>query len=196
VVVAFPDTYKSGTFTEQGYLLAASLAGLRSGVAPHQSLTNVPVLGPTDLSVSASQFSEENLNNIAGAGVWIVTQTGVGAPAYTRQQLSSAIENLNYAENSVTTNIDSVCYGLQAALAPYIGIYNINPGTILKVSAAIDRELTYRLLNTYTARAGNQLVGYEIVSVTQNVLFKDKIDVVVTLVVPYPMNYISVTLTI
>ena len=196
VRIVFPNTYKSGNNTESGYLLAASLAGLRSGVAPHQSLTNVQVLGPTDLSVAVSEFSEDDLNNIAGAGVWIVTQSAVGAPAYTRQQLTSAIGNLNYAEDSVTTNIDSISYGLQDALAPYIGIYNINPGTILKISAAIDRELTNRMQNTYTARAGNQLVGYEIVSVAQNAVFKDKIDVVINLTVPYPMNYITVTLSI
>ncbi len=196
VRLVFPDTYKSGSVTENGYLLAASLAGLRSGVVPHQSLTNIEVLGPTDLSRVISDFTEDDLDTIAQEGVWIVTQTTVNAPAYTRHQLTTDSTSLNFSEDSITANVDSISYGLQKALAPYVGVYNINAGSLLKVRAAIDNELSYRMTATYTERAGTQLNGYEIKKVAQDTTFKDKVLVEIGIDVPEPMNYITITLLV
>jgi hypothetical protein len=193
----FPDKYNNGDNVEvEGYFLAAALAGLRAGSVPHQSLTNTQVIEPYYLTATMSTYTEDQLDTLAAAGVWIVTQDKKGGSAYTRHQLTGDATNLNYREDSVTANVDSISYGLQSALAPYVGIYNISPASLLKIRTAVDNELSYRLTNTYTARAGNQLLGYKIVSITQNATFQDKVDVVVQLTVPYPMNYITVTLSI
>jgi len=139
-------------------------------------------------------FTETQLDTLAENGVWIVTQDKKGGSAYTRHQLTGDTTNLNYSEDSITANVDVISYGLQAALRPYVGIYNITPGVLLKVRAAVDRELNYRLTNTYTEQAGNQLLSYDILSITQNAQFQDRIDVVIQLQVPYPMNFIVITL--
>ena len=197
VRIAFPPAFNKSTTPQWGYFLAAALAGLRSGSAPHRSLTNVQVLGPTDLSLVTNVFSDDDLNTIAGAGTWIVTQDAVGGPGYSRQQLTTAIaEGLNYQEDSITTNIDSITYGLSNALAPYKGTYNVNPGTVLKVKAAIDRTLTNYMTNTWTEASGNQLNGYTIDSIGQNATFADRIDVKVTLTGPDPLNNLSIVLAV
>jgi hypothetical protein len=176
--------------------VAAALAGLRSGVVPHQPLTNIELLGFDNFSKTVYEYSQEQLNVLAAEGYWIVTQAVVGATAYTRHQLTTDSSGLNFSEDTVTTNVDSISYGLQRALEPYIGIYNINPSNLMVVRAAIDNELRFRKLNTFTVRAGNQLIDYNIVSIAQNATFKDRIDVVVELTVPYPMNVIKITLIV
>jgi hypothetical protein len=193
----FPDTYYvNATTTAPGYILAASLAALRGGSVPHQSLTNTQLIGPYYLEKCVATLSETELDELAGSGTWIVTQKARGGTAYTRHQVTGDSTGLNYREDSITANVDSISYGLQESLEPYVGVYNITPGTLLKMKATIDAELSYRMTNTFTNRAGNQLIGYEIVSVKQDTTQSDKVIVVVRLQVPYPMNYITVSLSI
>ena len=192
----FPDTFKSGNVTKQGYFLAASLAGLRSGTTPHQGLTNVPVLGPTDVSKTISYFDQDQLNVIAGAGTWIVTQTAIGATPYTRHQLTTDTSSLKTQEDSITTNVDSISYGLQKAVAPFIGVYNVNPGSIILVKDAIDAECTYFMTETYTVQAGNQLNSYTINSLAPSATFADRIEASVALGAPNPINNETLTLLV
>lgn len=196
VRAVFPDTYKAGSQNKEGFYLAASLAGLRSGVVPHQGLTNIQLLGPTELPRVVNDLDETQLNTLAAAGIWIVTQSGLGATPYTRHQLTTDESGLTFSEDSITTNVDSISYALQAKLAPFIGLYNVNVGTVMLVRAAIDGELIYRMTNTFTTRAGNQLNGFTITKVEQNPTYKDRIDIEVILQVPAPINVIKLNLTV
>jgi hypothetical protein len=192
----FPDVYTSGSVTEQGYLLAAGLAGLRGGAVPHQSLTNIQVLGPTDLYRVTSEINEDDLNDLAAEGLWIVTQAAAGAPAYTRDALTADQSILTKSKESMVSNADNISYGLQKAFAPYVGVYNINAASLLKLRAAADNELSYRMTASYTETAGTQLNGYKIISVAQDATFKNKSRVRVSATIPAPMDYIDVPLEI
>lgn len=196
VRAVFPPTCKNGSIVKEGFFLAAALAGLRSGVVPHQGLTNSQVLGFTDLSLAVFGFTQTQLNRLAESGYLIVTQNVVGGTPYVRHQLTTDSSSLNTSEDSITTNVDSISYGLAKVLAPYVGIYNINPNAVLVVRAAIVNELDFRKLNTLTARAGNQLNGYTIDSFAVSAAFKDRLEAVITIEVPAPLNFISITLLV
>jgi len=196
----FPDTYKYGGVTKQGYIAAAGLAGLRSGVVPHQGLTNSEFLGADDLSKVVIEFNQDDLDTMAEQGIWLITQSVIGATPYVRHQLTTDTRSLNTSEDSITTNVDNLSYALKNALAPFIGRYNVNPENISAVREAIVGELTYRATSTRTARAGNQLTSFtpkdDILSIGQTVNHKDSLDVEVRLNVPYPMNYINLKLIV
>ena len=194
VRAVFPPSAKDGDVVKPGYFVSAALAGLRAGVVPHQGLTNTQLLGFTDLTLAVNTFTDIQLNRLAEQGYWIVTQQVVGATPYVRHQLTTDSSSLNTSEDSITTNVDSISYGLQRAISPYIGKYNIHPGTIRAVRAAINGELDYRATNTYTVRAGNQLYGFTIVRLIQDPTFKDRLICDVQLDVPYPLNFITLTL--
>jgi hypothetical protein len=207
VRVVFPDTYKYGnaalgevSVTKQGYIAAAGLAGLRSGVVPHQGLTNSEFLGATDLSKVVLEFSQSELDLMAEKGIWLITQEVVGATPYVRHQLTTDERSLNTSEDSITTNVDSISYALKDVLAPFIGRYNVNPENILEIRYAIAAQLRFRANDTYVARAGNQLVSFvekdDIVRIEQNATYKDRVDVEVRLHVPYPLNYINLRLLV
>ena len=207
VRVVFPDTYKYGnkalgevSVTKQGYIAAAGLAGLRSGVVPHQGLTNSEFLGATDLSKVVLEFSQNELYLMAEKVIWLITQEVVGATPYVRHQLTTDERSLNTSEDSITTNVDSISYALKDVLSPFIGRYNVNPENVLAVRYAIAAQLRYRASDTYVARAGNQLVSFtekdDIIRIEQNLTYKDRIDVEVRLHVPYPLNYINLKLLV
>ncbi len=195
VRVIFPGTASLNGVAQDGYFIAAALAGLRSGVAPHEGLTNVEILGFDDLS-EVLEFSDEQLNTIAEAGVWIVTQEAVGAAPYTRHQLTTDMSSTKTAEDQFTSNTDSISYGLQSKLSPFIGKYNITPESRVLIYGVIDSELRYRQTNTYTTRGGNQLLGYKITKFEQNQTFQDRLDIAITLNEPYPFNYGDVLLSV
>lgn len=207
VRVVFPDTFIYGDkdqgeieLVKQGYFAAAGLAGLRSGVVPHQGLTNSEYLGASKLNKVVLEFSQDDLNTMAEQGIWIITQETLGATAYVRHQLTTDTSGLNTSEDSITTNVDSISYSLKRILAPFIGRYNINPEAIAVVRTAIVSELNFRSSNTFTNRAGNQLVSFtpkdDILRLEQNATYKDRLDVEVRLHVPYPLNYLSLKLIV
>lgn len=189
----FPDIQRIGSVEKPGYFTAAALAGLRSSVVPHQGLTNTEVLGVVGLDRALYEFSSTQLNTLAAAGFWIVTQAGIGGTAYVRHQLTSDMSSLNKSEDSVTANVDSISYGIQRALAPFIGKYNVTPFNLLALRKVVESELNFRKLSTYTVSAGNQLIDYAITKLEQNATFKDRVDITVSLTVPYPMNNINLT---
>jgi hypothetical protein len=179
--------------------MAAALAGLRSGVVPHQGLTNTQVLGADDLRKVVSEFTQDQLNIMAEQGIWLVMQEIEGATPFVRHQLTTDDSGLNTSEDSITTNVDNISYGLKHALAPFVGTYNINPDNLLVIRGAIMGELGFRATQTRTVRAGNQLVsfaGEDILLLQQNPTFKDRVDIEVKLNVPYPMNFISLKLIV
>jgi hypothetical protein len=194
VRAVFPPMTKNNNVVKEGFFLAAALAGLRSGVVPHQGLTNTVLLGFTDLTMSVRTYSDIQLNRLAEQGYWICTQSVIGATPYVRHQLTTDSENLNTSEDSITTNVDSISYGLRRALAPYIGKYNVHRGSLIAIRGTVFGELSFRATNTYTERAGNQLNSFEIIKLEQNATFKDRVDIDIKLAVPYPINFISLTL--
>jgi len=199
VRMVFPDEYSYAGVKKKGYFMAAALAGLRSGVVPHQGLTNTQVLGADDLRKVVSEFTQDQLNIMAEQGIWLVMQEIEGATPYVRHQLTTDDSGLNTSEDSITTNVDNISYGLKHALAPFIGTYNINPDNLLVIRGAIMGELGFRATQTRTVRAGNQLVsfsGKDILLLQQNPTFKDRVDIEVKLHVPYPMNFISLKLIV
>ena len=201
VNVVFPTQVSTGGVAKSGYFLAAALAGLRAGSLPHQPLTNAEVLGFDDLTESVVTFTTTDLDVLASAGFWVVTQDVVGGTVYVRHQLTSAGydevgADPKFSEDSLTTNVDSVSYGLQRGLSPYVGRFNLNPATLALVDAAIVRTLQAHMLESAASTAGPQLLGYNVKKLGISPLFKDKIDCEVTLTLPFPFNGGTVTLVV
>jgi hypothetical protein len=197
----FPHWTANGGVDKEGFFLAAALAGLRAGSLPHQPLTNAEVLGFDDLTLSTVTFTSDQLDRLASAGTWIVKQDIVGGVAYVRHQLTTAGyddvgDDPKFSEDSLTTNVDSISYSLQRALEPFIGRYNVNPATVALVTATITRQMHQHMTNSDSPSAGPQLLGFNLVRVGQSELFRDRIEAVVELTLPFPLNKVTVTLIV
>lgn len=201
VNAVFPYTAKTAGVDKPGYFVAAALAGLRAGSLPHAPLTNVELLGFDDFTVSLVTFTPTQLNSLAAHGYWIVTQDVAGGVPYVRHQLTTLGYNdvgadPKFSEDSITTNVDSISYSLQRVLKPFIGRYNVNPGTILLIKDAVTRQLNYQKAESANTDAGPQLLGYTIESIGKSAVFRDRIEAVVTIDLPYPLNGVTLTLVV
>lgn len=195
VVAVWPDQVGEGGTMQPGYYLAAALAGLASGVVPQQGLTNVEVAGFDDYTRSYKYFNETQLNRMAEAGVWIVTEDRDGTP-HTRHALTTDNLDLNRREEMIRRNVDSMSYLFLRRLRPYIGRTNATPAMITILRNQLTVLIGSLRTNGATDEIGSQLIDGTIRVLRIHPLLKDRIEVVLDLVVPAPLNNIELHLVV
>lgn len=195
VCAVWPDQVGEAGTLQAGYYLAAALAGLASGVVPHQPLTNVEVAGFDDFTRSYKYFNETQLNRMAEAGVWIVTEDRDGTP-HTRHALTTDNLDLNRREEMIRRNVDSISYLFLRRLRPYIGRTNAQEGMIRRLTYEVTRIINFLRSNGYTDELGSQLIDGTIRTLQIHPLLKDRIEIVLDIVVPAPLNNIELHLVV
>ena len=195
IVGVWPDQVAEGGVSQAGYYLAAALAGLASGVVPHQPLTNVEVAGFDDFTRSYKFFNETQLNRMAEAGVWIVTEDRDGTP-HNRHALTTDNLDLNRREEMIRRNVDSMSYLFLRRLRPFIGRTNVQPGMIRRLRYEVSSIIRFLSSNGYTEELGSQLISGTIRTLEVHPLLRDRIVIVLDLVVPAPLNNIELHLVV
>jgi hypothetical protein len=195
VCAVWPDQVGSAGTLQPGYFLAAALAGLASSVVPHQGLTNVEVAGFDDFTRSYKMFNETQLNRMAAAGVWIVTEDRDGTP-YSRHALTTDNLDLNRREEMIRRNVDSISYLFLRRLRPYIGRTNATPLMVNFLRSRVGEIFDFLKGNGYTQELGSQLIDGTIRVLRVHPLLKDRIEIVLDLVVPAPLNNIELHLVV
>lgn len=195
VVGVWPDQVGEAGLMQPGYYLAAALAGLVSGVVPHQPLTNVEVAGFDDYSRSYKYFNETQLNRMAEAGVWIVTEDRDGTP-HTRHALTTDNLDLNRREEMIRRNVDSMSYLFLRRLRPFIGRTNAQEGMVNRLRYEVTAVIDFLKANGFTEELGSQLIDGTIRTLQIHPLLKDRIEIVLDLTVPAPLNNIELHLVV
>jgi len=200
----WPDFLEDGDRLVPGYFGAAASAGLKSGMPPHQPLTNVQINGFTAINRASGYFTPFQLNRVAGGGTWIIdqvraTDTASAADAGSiviRHQLTTDYSDDNHSEISITTNLDSISKWLRDDLEVIIGQYNNHPYVLNLIRTRVDDRLSYLQSMTVNLKAGSQIVSYKIMKVEVDKLIKTRVNIDVDLILPYPINNIHVKLTV
>ena len=195
VCAVWPDQVGEAGTVQPGYYLAAALAGLVSGVVPHQPLTNVEVAGFDDFSRSYKYFNETQLNRLAEAGTWVVTEDRDGTP-HTRHGLTTDNLDLNRREEMIRRNVDSMSYLFLRRLRPFIGRTNAQPGMVSRLRYEVQRVIDFLTVNGNTQELGSQLIAGTIRKLQIHPLLKDRIEIVLDLTVPAPLNNIELHLVV
>lgn len=203
VVAVWPDIVGTGGNAQSGFFLAAALAGLASGVVPHQGLTNVEIGGFDDLAArTKNYFSDSQLDDLASGGVWIATEDRDGTP-HTRHALTTDTLDLNRREEMIRRNVDSISYLFLRRLRPYIGRTNATPSMLRKLRTEVNLIIRFLKTNGFTAELGSQLIDGRIAKDDQgnellyiHPLAADRVVIVLDLTVPAPLNNIELHLVI
>jgi hypothetical protein len=197
VRATWPDRIESAGTVQEGYHLNAALAGLASGVLPHQGLTNVTVSGFSSTNRTNSKFNRTQLNTMAESGVWIVRQDDFTGEIVTRHALTTGdYADINRREEMITRNVDSISYRFKDFFAPFIGSSNVTPVMQATIRTGLG-ELISNLVNANsTIRLGGQLISAEVVSLAVSSVFRDRYVAVITLEVPYALNNIELRLVV
>lgn len=202
VRATWPDKIEVAGTVVDGYFLNCSLAGLSSGVLPHQGLTHLQIVGYTDVSRTVAKFSRSQLDAMAHSGVWIVTQDLTGLDTqigeiFTRHALTTGLyDDINQREEMVTRNVDSISYRFRDYYKPFIGLVNVTP--TVKARLALETGNLIRVLQSeaQTTDLGGQLIEGTLVDIHAHAVFKDRYVIVLNLTLPYPVNNVDVHLTI
>lgn len=195
VCVIWPDSIGVGGTNVAGYYLAAALAGLRSGVVPHQGLTNVEIAGFDDVSRTTEFFNNTNLDTMAGSGVWVVTQDMDGT-VFSRHAVTTDNTDINSREEMRRANVDSMSYVFLNNLKPFIGRANVTPSALTVMRVQLDATIEFLKANGFTETLGGQLIDGTVTELRQHALLRDRVVAAVTLDVPYPINNVELHLVI
>jgi hypothetical protein len=189
----WPDRYTTSVdSTEQivdGFYLAAGWAGVVNQVPPEQGLTRFAVAGATGLLHSGGYFSRANLDRIAGGGTFISVQDVQGGAVRCRHQLSTDVSSIQKRELSITKVVDYTAKYLRLSLNKHVGKFNITQTYLDALSTTIQGVLASLI-------ESGKLVDARLIELGIDDLQPDTINVTIAIDVPFPANYIVVTLEI
>lgn len=172
-----------------GFYLNAAIVGMIAKQPPQQSFTNFPMTGFTRVIGSNGTFTEGQLNQMAAGGNYIIVQDSPGIPLVSRMALTSDMTSLETRTDSITKVVDFTAKFLRQGLKSYIGRFNITQGFLDSLGHVIQGLLGF-------LTESGVLIGAHMNNIIQDATELDQVDVDITLDVPFPCNYIRLTLTI
>lgn len=185
----WPDVADTQTVPQEGYFVAAALAGLASGVLPHQGLTNVSLSGFSDVSRTTQKFNRTQLDVMAGAGVWIVTQNPNTGEVYTRHAVTTGnTDDVNEREEMIVRNIDNVSYRFKDHFAPFIGRSNVTPRLIQQLGVQVPALRDTLIFESSTDRLGGQIIDATILQLEPHPVLRDRVLLALQIEYPAPFN--------
>jgi hypothetical protein len=192
----WPDLIESSGTIQEGYFLNAALAGLASGVLPHQGLTNVQIAGFSSTQRTNDKFNKPQLDAMALAGVWVVQQALDGL-IFTRHAVTTGdYEDINQREEMLTRNVDSISYRFRDYFEPFIGVTNVTPAMRDVILGGMNRLIRTLKTERVTVGLGGQLTEATIDRFFVSEIFQDRYVAYISLEVPYALNNIELHLVV
>ena len=192
VYQVFPDTVivpVSGVDKAlPGYYASAAIVGMVAAQPPQQGFTNFPMTGVVGV-VGTEKFTKRQLNVMAGGGTYILMQEVPGGSVFCRHQLSTDLTSVETRELSITKVVDFCAKILRIGIRRFIGTTNVNPQLLDMLGATVHAILKF-------LEETGVLNGSNINNLVQDKANPDTVLVDVTLDVPYPCNYIRLTLMV
>lgn len=172
-----------------GFYAAAGIAGMVGQLPPQQSFTRYPMTGYTKVIGSNDKFNSRQLNVMAGGGAWVLIQEAQGAPIISRFAITTDLTSIEVRTDSITKVVDFVAKFLRRSLLNYIGRFNVTQGFLDSLSNVIEG------LGGFLIESG-VLLGFNLSLIQQDKDAPDTVLVSVGLDVPFPCNFIRLTLVI
>jgi len=173
----------------EGYYGTSCIVGMVGQQPPQQGFTNFPITGLTRVVGSNDFFTQRQLNVMAAGGVYILVQDAQGAPIVCRHQLSTDLTSIETRELSITKVVDFTAKFMRAGLRNFIGRSNITQPFLDNLATVVSGQLNFLI-------AGGVLIGADVNNILQDADAPDTVLIDVTLDVPFPCNYLRLTLVI
>ena len=172
-----------------GFYMCAAIAGMIGQQPPQQSFTNYPMTGFTQVIGSNGYFSESQLNQMAAAGCYIIVQDAPGAPLTARMALTTDMTSIETRTDSITKVVDFCAKFYRTGLKNFIGRFNITQGFLDSLSHVVQG------LSGFLTESG-VLIGASLDNIVQDVSAPDTVLLEIVLDVPFPCNFIKLTLVV
>ena len=173
----------------EGFYLCAGIVGMIGQQPPQQSFTNFPMTGYTRVIGSNDRFSQRQLNVMAAGGAYVVVQDAPGAPLISQFALTTDLTSIETRTDSITKVVDFTAKFLRRGIKNFIGRFNVTQGLLDTLSSVIQGLLGFLIEN-------GVLIGADLNNIIQDENAPDTVLVEVRLDVPYPCNFIKLTLQV
>lgn len=174
----------------EGFYACSGIVGAIGEQAPQLSFTNFPMTGYTGVVGSNDFFTGKQLNIIAGGGNYILVNPRAGnGPIFARMALTSDMTSVEVRTDSITKVLDFSSKFIRESLKGFIGRFNITQGLLDTLGQVLEGLLSF-------LRDTGVINGSQVLRIVQDQDNPDTVLIQVQLDVPYPCNYIRVTLVI
>lgn len=191
-----------GDVETPGYYTCAAIAGLVAGLPPQYPFSGLGISGVKGIKYSNDYFSDTQLNTMADAGVFILTQSTPESLPVIRHQLSTDMDTLETSELSIIKDVDWYSLYMKLSLKKFTDGYNIYDDTVDLIEGAAEAINAEVVHDFIVAKAGPIMTSADVVAVRANLngknldLPKDKVEVINDVQPPYPCNRIQVRVRI
>ncbi|MDY6957888.1 MAG: hypothetical protein SVK08_01890 [Halobacteriota archaeon] len=192
-----------GDVEAESYYACAAVSGLIAGLPPQYPFSGLGISGIKGIKYSNDYFSKTQLDIMAEAGVFILTQANPEALPMIRHQLSTDMDTLEESELSIVKDVDWYSLYCKMSLKKFTeGGYNIYDDTIRLVEGAQSAINEQVVNDMIVPKAGPVMTEADVVAVRANLngknedLPKDEIEVINDVQPPYPVNKIRVRVRI
>jgi hypothetical protein len=175
-----------------GYYLCVAYGAMRAGFPPHQGFTTLGVGGIKRIFRSNKYFTDAQLDEMAGGGIFWVVQDEVDALPYCIYQTTTDTTQLETIEDSVVATIDFASKFYKDNLKAVLGRFNVNEISIKYVSAVI-KDVTDKMLRMNYPYIGSIIISGQLKTITTSA---DKIIPTVVIKVPFPVNAVDLYLEV
>lgn len=189
VCVVWPDYLAIDSVMVAGHFLCSALAGLQSTILPHRSLEQIEVLGFDGASRSTELLTRDNLDTLRDGGIMVVYTTEADE-VYVRRAVTSYTTDstLEYREEVMVRNADSIRHEIAAQLSPYKGAVNLTPSVVAQLKVEVEQAVDFLINSAPSSLLGPQLVGAVINRVEQHATLLNRLVVVITVDLPAPFS--------
>lgn len=169
-----------------GQFIAVMYAGLEFSQPLYQSKTRSSSGVFNELL--GVQLTRTEKNRLAEKGVMIFEQpNGPGTNIICRHQLTTNMDSAEFRENSILACKDYTAKYLRGILDTYIGKYNITADLITKITGSVNSAFVNLISEGYITEGS-------LVALYQDEYNPDCLIMEVQIKVPYPCNYIKLTI--
>lgn len=193
VCITYPDKatryLSDGNLYElDGPFLSALFCAMEASMSIQDSKTRASSTCFEELK--GIKMTRGEMNLLAENGVMIFEQkSGAGTPVTCRHQLTTDMSNVETKEASIIAIKDYTSKYLRSICETYIGKYNITPDTISRVKGSVEAGLASLVAN-------NIIISGSLTSIKQDEDNPDTLLIEVSINVPFPCNYIKLTIVV
>ncbi len=175
------------------YFIAATIAGQDSGIIASQSFTNLPfgIPGLSNIQLdTATNYRKTQLDEMGGGGVDVLIQdSSITQTIKSRHDLTSNNDSVQFRERSITKQADVSAKAIRAAIAPYVGRYNITDD-LFKFLGQVCSIVSTRLVKD------GIIAALSVDKIERDEVIDDKINFFMTATAFVAGNYYDVTLLV
>ena len=176
------------------YYITANIAGRDGRIIVSQSYTNMTFTpyGLSNLIMNTNfHFKKGELDTIGGGGIDIIIQNAsLTQSVKSRHDLTSNMDAIEYREWSITKQADVSAKTYRAAVAPYVGKFNITDKLLTFISTVVG------IVSQKLTKSPGIVAKAETTAIKRDEVIVDKINIYVTITVFVAGNYYDIELLV